>query len=375
MGKYKEWLHHQEVGARLRDEIAAHEAERERVLKLVPNRAAALPDLSNPIIAALLGQGLLSQPPVETVTKAASNGASTTSSTTVEKTEVVAEVVAEAQITSEQGPVGQQTVQIERQEEVVTSKSTAQAARGASQPAQEEVKTTKATTGKHKAVTTSPAKQPEKRTEPVAGPAGAAQPDTIDPLLDALLARAESEPGDPLEALNALASRGPDLTRGEPPTPITPTTTPAAAMSPGETALNALLNQSKGTTNPLTPATTSPLNPPSEPAAVASGSAPGNAAQAAPNGTPTRGEKRVDTDELIAARPAEGYTEPRLAVPWWLRSVELNQEGQESEKATATEEEAEARQRLSVSLPFENEEDMRLHESVERWWQRWRQQN
>jgi hypothetical protein len=146
-------------------------------------------------------------------------------------------------------------------------------------------------------------------------------------------------------------------------------------MSPGETALNALLNQSKGSTNPLTPTTTSPLNPSSEPAAVASASGQANAAQAAPNGTPTRGEKRVDTDELIAARPAEGYTEPRLAVPWWLRSVELNQEGQESGKAPTTAEEAEARQRLSVSLPFENEEDMRLHESVERWWQRWRQQN
>src|SRR5215467_15448374 len=81
MGKYKQWLHHQEVGARLRDEIAAHEAERERVLQLAPNKTAALPDLSNPIIAALLGQGLLTQAPVQPAAKAASNGSSNNAST------------------------------------------------------------------------------------------------------------------------------------------------------------------------------------------------------------------------------------------------------------------------------------------------------
>lgn len=362
MGKYKQWLHHQEVGARLRDEIAAYEAERERVLKLAPNRAAPLPDLSNPIIAALLGHGLLSQDPVEQVATIAANGTSTP-----EKTETVVEaVVAEAQVVTEQSASGQQVVQVEQQAEVVVSKSTTQTARGASPAAQEEVKTPKAATGKQKAVTGQPAKQQEKRAEPAAASANA-QPDTIDPLLDALLARAESEPGDPLEALNALASRGPDLTRGEPPTPLpTLSTTPPNSMSPGETALNALLNQSKGT-NPLAPATTTPLNPSSESAAS---SGQGASAQ---GGASAR--DRIDTDELIAARPKEGYTEPRMAVPWWLRSVELGQENQEGEKTPGTPEEAESKQRLSVSLPFENEEDMRLHESVERWWQRWRQQN
>jgi hypothetical protein len=373
MGKYKQWLHHQEVGARLRDEIAAYEAERERVLKLAPNRAAPLPDLSNPIIAALLGQGLLSQAPVEQITKAAVNDASaTTSSTATEKTEAaVAETVAaEAQSITETSATGQQVVKV-KQEEVSSSSTTTQTARETAPAAQEEVKTTRAATGKHKTVTTPPARQQEKRAEPAAS--AAAQPDTIDPLLDALLARAESEPGDPLEALTALASRGPDLTRGEPPAPLpTPTSPASSALSPGETALNALLNQSKGSTNPLTPATTTPLNPP----AASASNGQGAAEPASQSSAPARAEKgRVDTDELIAARPAEGYTEPRLTVPWWLRSVELNQEGQEGEKAPAKAEEAEAKQRLSVSLPFENEEDMRLHESVERWWQRWRQQN
>jgi hypothetical protein len=375
MGKYKQWLHHQEVGARLRDEIAAYEAERERVLKLAPNRATPFPDLSNPIIAALLGHDLLSQAPVEQIAKVPSNGASApTSAAALAKTETV---VAEARLVTEQGPAGQQTVQAGQQEEIVTSKSTPtpQAVKGASQPAQEEVKTTRTATGKHKAVTTPPARQQEKHAEPAPAPSAAAQPDTIDPLLDALLARAENEPDDPLEALTAMANRGQDLTRGEPPTPLPSSApTPSNTVSPGETALNALLNQSKGATNPQTPATAGTMNPAAEPAA-ASGSGQGNTAQPAQSSTPARQEKRVDTDELIAARPAEGYTEPRLAVPWWLRSVELNQEGQESEKPPATTEEAEARQRLSVSLPFENEEDMQLHESVERWWQRWRQQN
>lgn len=362
MGKYKQWLHHQEVGARLRDEIAAYEAERERVLKLAPNRAAPLPDLSNPIIAALLGHGLLSQAPVEQVTKNATNG----TNTTTETTETVVAAAAEAAVVTEQSAAGEQVVEVEQQTEVVISKSTTQATRSA---AHEEVKPTKAATGKQKAVTASSARQQEKRAEPAAAPSPAAPPDTIDPLLDALLARAESEPDDPLEALTALANRGPDLTRGEPPTPLPTLTTPASNMSPGETALNALLNQSKAATNPLAPATTSPLNPPAGSASGGQGTAP----QAAQGGASAK--DRIDTDELIAARPKEGYTEPRLAVPWWLRSVELGQEAPEGEKTPGTPEETESKQRLSVSLPFENEEDMRLHESVERWWQRWRQQN
>jgi hypothetical protein len=54
MGKYKQWLHHQEVGRRLRDQIATLEQERERVQKMAPTHPTTLPDLDNPIIGALI---------------------------------------------------------------------------------------------------------------------------------------------------------------------------------------------------------------------------------------------------------------------------------------------------------------------------------
>jgi hypothetical protein len=54
MGKYKQWLHHQEVGRRLRDQIASLEQERERVQKMAPMHPTTLPDLDNPIVASLL---------------------------------------------------------------------------------------------------------------------------------------------------------------------------------------------------------------------------------------------------------------------------------------------------------------------------------
>jgi hypothetical protein len=54
MGKYKQWLHHQEVGRRLRDQIASLEQERERVQKMSPAHPTTLPELDNPIVAALL---------------------------------------------------------------------------------------------------------------------------------------------------------------------------------------------------------------------------------------------------------------------------------------------------------------------------------
>ena len=54
MGKYKQWLHHQEVGRRLRDQIASLEQERERVQKMAPTHPTTLPELDNAIIASLL---------------------------------------------------------------------------------------------------------------------------------------------------------------------------------------------------------------------------------------------------------------------------------------------------------------------------------
>lgn len=54
MGKYKQWLHHQEVGRRLRDQIANLEQERQRVQKMAPGHPTTLPDTDNPLIAALL---------------------------------------------------------------------------------------------------------------------------------------------------------------------------------------------------------------------------------------------------------------------------------------------------------------------------------
>jgi hypothetical protein len=54
MGKYKQWLHHQEIGRRLRDQINTLEQERGRVQKMAPTHSTALPNLDNPIISALL---------------------------------------------------------------------------------------------------------------------------------------------------------------------------------------------------------------------------------------------------------------------------------------------------------------------------------
>jgi len=54
MGKYKQWLHHQEIGRRLRDQINTYEQERARVQKMAPVTTTALPELENPVIAALL---------------------------------------------------------------------------------------------------------------------------------------------------------------------------------------------------------------------------------------------------------------------------------------------------------------------------------
>lgn len=54
MGKYRQWLHHQEVGRRLREQIAAYEQERERVQRMAPSHPTTLPDTNNPLIRALL---------------------------------------------------------------------------------------------------------------------------------------------------------------------------------------------------------------------------------------------------------------------------------------------------------------------------------
>jgi len=54
MGKYKQWLHHQEIGRRLRDQINTYEQERARVQKMAPVSATPLPELENPVVAALL---------------------------------------------------------------------------------------------------------------------------------------------------------------------------------------------------------------------------------------------------------------------------------------------------------------------------------
>ncbi len=54
MGKYKQWLHHQEVGRRLREQIATHEQERERVQRMAPSHPTTLPDTNNPLVRALL---------------------------------------------------------------------------------------------------------------------------------------------------------------------------------------------------------------------------------------------------------------------------------------------------------------------------------
>jgi hypothetical protein len=54
MGKYKQWLHHQEIGRRLRDQINTYEQERARVQKMAPVSTTPLPELENPVVAALL---------------------------------------------------------------------------------------------------------------------------------------------------------------------------------------------------------------------------------------------------------------------------------------------------------------------------------
>ncbi|MGH2484926.1 MAG: hypothetical protein ACRDHE_02835 [Ktedonobacterales bacterium] len=54
MGKYKQWLHHQEIGRRLRDQINTLEQERARVQKMAPSHPTNLPETDNPIISALL---------------------------------------------------------------------------------------------------------------------------------------------------------------------------------------------------------------------------------------------------------------------------------------------------------------------------------
>jgi hypothetical protein len=54
MGKYKQWLHHQEIGRRLRDQINTLEQERARVQQMAPQHQTSLPELENPMIAALL---------------------------------------------------------------------------------------------------------------------------------------------------------------------------------------------------------------------------------------------------------------------------------------------------------------------------------
>ncbi len=359
MGKYKQWLHHQEVGARLRDEIAAHEAERERVLKLAPTRSTTLPELSNPIIAALLGQGLVSTAE-PSAAKNGTNGASAASVTTVE---VVA--AASATTTAEAGAAEMtMATTVEEAEEV--SPAAAPADDSKTVKAAKQKTAGPATNGKEKPA--SPSSAGEAR--PVVAPA--AQADTIDPMLAQLLAQAESTPADPLEALNLLASQGPNLTHGEAPQAITavPTAPLISATPVGQSAISVLMGETRATAESSegpSASVTAPIALSVEAAASAEVSARAEAT--------ARGEKgRSETDELVAARPTEGYTEPRLIVPQWLKSMELGQE-QEGEKAEATEEDAEARQRFSVSLPFENEEDMRLHESVERWWQRWRQQS
>lgn len=54
MGKYKLWLHHQEIGRRLRDQISTLDQERARVQQMAPDHPAPLPETNNPIITALL---------------------------------------------------------------------------------------------------------------------------------------------------------------------------------------------------------------------------------------------------------------------------------------------------------------------------------
>ncbi|HLW00518.1 MAG TPA: hypothetical protein VKT82_17800 [Ktedonobacterales bacterium] len=377
MGKYKQWLHHQEVGARLRDEIAAHEAERERVLKLAPTKETSLPDVSNPIIAALLGQVSLTKAAEPVAAKNGRNGATAADAAPAAPASAQANGVQATSAPAETGPkitdkLPPQATKAEApvQKESASAKPSTPEAAPAEASAKPKPPAAPAKNTTEKPSTpVAPAEKPQDETP--------AQPDTIDPLLEQLLAHAESAPADPLEALNLLASQGPNLTRGEAPLPAAtlPTTTlPTAPLTEPATtsssALNTLLGESKNTADfPKRAA---------EPASgsVAVGVEAITTAEVTRAEAPVRLEKkRSDTDELVASRPTEGYTEPRLIVPQWLKNIELNpnQEGDKTEDQT--EEDDDDKQRFSVSLPFESEEDMRLHESVERWWQRWRQQS
>ena len=375
MGKYKQWLHHQEVGARLRDEIAAHEAERERVLKLAPSKPTSLPDVSNPLIAALLGQTLVTQASVQPANKAGVNGATTArpsveaGAPTQAKTGVAASPAISSEARAATGP--EASAKSTAAPVSTASQGLAEAPPEEAAAPQDDNKTSKGTKPKagspSSPIKDKPTNSPAEP-EPVIAPA--AQPDTIDPLLAQLLAQAESATGDPLEALNLLASQGPNLTRGEAPqsvisTPTSPFTSPLPA---GQSAISALMGET-----PKVPEAKAAESI-SMPVAVGIETVSTSTELTVRTEGTLKAEKgRSDTDELVAARPTEGYTEPRLIVPQWLKSMELGQEP-EGEKAGESED-AESKQRFSVSLPFENEEDMRLHESVERWWQRWRQQS
>jgi hypothetical protein len=369
MGKYKQWLHHQEVGARLRDEIAAHEAERERVLKLAPTRPTSLPDVSNPLIAALLGQKLVTQAVEQPAGKPSANGTTTTPASsaaeTPAKTSAAASVTTSVETSTAPVTEASTAATVSKASQVIEKTAKAEAA-----APQDDSKATKAKVASPSGpIKDKPANSPAPA-EPEPASAPATQLDTIDPLLAQLLAQAESAPDDPLEALNLLASQGPNLTRGEAPQPLGSTpTSPFTAPSPaGQSAISALMGET-----PKVPEAKA-AEPVAMPLAVGVETVSTTAELTVRTEGTLKAEKgRSDTDELVAARPTEGYTEPRLIVPQWLKSMELGQEG-EGEKAGESED-AESKQRFSVSLPFENEEDMRLHESVERWWQRWRQQS
>src|SRR5258707_1533663 len=53
MGKYKQWLHHQEIGRRPRDQINNLEQERARGHKKAPAQPTAPPQVEKPVIAAV----------------------------------------------------------------------------------------------------------------------------------------------------------------------------------------------------------------------------------------------------------------------------------------------------------------------------------
>ncbi len=381
MGKYKQWLHHQEVGARLRDEIAAHEAERERVLKLAPTKQTSLPDLSNPIIAALLGQASLAK--TSEPAKASRNGAAATTAAPAPESAAAAapakplQAAAPAEAAPAEAtpkvtdklapaaPSGKLEAPAQKEKETAPAK----ASTSAEAPAKP-----KAATAPIKPAAEKPAPEPAAAAAP--GATAPEQPDTIDPLLEQLLAHAESAPADPLEALNLLASQGPNLTRGDAPPVTTLPTAPLAepASISQSSALNTLLGESKTGAEATKRAGETSSSSSSGSVAVGVEAIATAEIVARSESAPKVEKKRSDTDELVASRPTEGYTEPRLIVPQWLKNMEISQ-GQDGDKGEGQAEDGDSEQRFSVSLPFESEEDMRLHESVERWWQRWRQQS